>query len=178
MFITMFTKASHPSLSWALQIHSTLFQPISLRSILITFSHLRLGLPRSFFLSGFPTKPYRYLLSSPMRATCPADLILHNLICLTIWRWVQIMKLTIVQLSPFSRYFIPLRSKYSPHHPVLKHPILCSFLNTRNQVSKTCKTTGRIAVLCILTFTLLESRREDRRLWTEGQQPFPELFCS
>jgi hypothetical protein len=27
-----------------------------------------------------------------------------------------------VQLSPFSRYFISLRSKYSPQHPVLKHP--------------------------------------------------------
>jgi hypothetical protein len=29
------------------------------------------------------------------------------------------MKLPIVQLSPFSRYFIPLRSKYSLQHPVL-----------------------------------------------------------
>jgi hypothetical protein len=38
-----------------------------------------------------------------------------------IWRWVQIMKLPIVQLS-FSRYSIPLRSKYSPQHPVLKQP--------------------------------------------------------
>jgi hypothetical protein len=28
-----------------------------------------------------------------------------------------------VQLSPFSRYFIPLRSRYSPQHPVLKHPL-------------------------------------------------------
>jgi hypothetical protein len=28
------------------------------------------------------------------------------------------MKLPIVQLSPVSRYFIPLRSKYSPQHPV------------------------------------------------------------
>jgi hypothetical protein len=27
-----------------------------------------------------------------------------------------------VQLSPFSRYFIPLRSKYPPQHPVLQHP--------------------------------------------------------
>jgi hypothetical protein len=27
-----------------------------------------------------------------------------------------------VQLPPFSRYFIPLRSKYSPQHPVPKHP--------------------------------------------------------
>jgi hypothetical protein len=33
-----------------------------------------------------------------------------------IWGWVQIMKLPTVQLSPFSRYFIPLRSKYSPQH--------------------------------------------------------------
>jgi hypothetical protein len=31
------------------------------------------------------------------------------------------MKLHTVQLSPFSHYFFPLRSKYS-QHPVLKHP--------------------------------------------------------
>jgi hypothetical protein len=27
-----------------------------------------------------------------------------------------------VQLPPLSCYFIPLRSKYSSQHPVLKHP--------------------------------------------------------
>jgi hypothetical protein len=27
-----------------------------------------------------------------------------------------------VQLSAFSRYFIPLRSEYFLQHPVLKHP--------------------------------------------------------
>jgi hypothetical protein len=27
-----------------------------------------------------------------------------------------------VQFSPASYYFIPLVSKYSPQHPVLKHP--------------------------------------------------------
>jgi hypothetical protein len=32
------------------------------------------------------------------------------------------MKLPTVQLSALSRYFIPHRSKYSPQHPVLKHP--------------------------------------------------------
>jgi hypothetical protein len=30
-------------------------------------------------------------------------------------------------------------------------------------------------VLYILTFTFLHSRREDRRLWTERQQVFPEF---
>jgi hypothetical protein len=29
-------------------------------------------------------------------------------------------------------------------------------------------------ILYILTFNFLDSRREDRRLWTEWQQEFPE----
>jgi len=40
----------------------------------------------------------------------------HN-IC---WR-VQIMKLLIIQFCPISCYSLPLRSKYSPQLPVLKH---------------------------------------------------------
>jgi len=31
------------------------------------------------------------------------------------------MKLLIKQSSPFSRHFLPLRSKYSPRYPVPKH---------------------------------------------------------
>jgi hypothetical protein len=38
------------------------------------------------------------------------------------WRTVQVMKLPIMQFSLTSYHFIPLRSKYSPQHPVLKHP--------------------------------------------------------
>jgi hypothetical protein len=56
-----------------------------------------------------------------MRATCYAHLTLLDLIIL-IMRRVQIMKLLIMQISPTARHFIPLRSKYSPQHPVLKHP--------------------------------------------------------
>jgi hypothetical protein len=37
-------------------------------------------------------------------------------------RSVQAMKLLIMQFSPTSYHFISLRSKYSPQHPVLKHP--------------------------------------------------------
>jgi hypothetical protein len=44
---------------------------------------------------------------------------------------------------------------------------LCSYLNVRDQVSHPYKTTGRIMVLQMLTFTFLDSRRADRRLWTE-----------
>jgi hypothetical protein len=38
------------------------------------------------------------------------------------WRTIQVMKLLIMQFSPTSFYFTPLRSKYSPQHPVLKYP--------------------------------------------------------
>jgi hypothetical protein len=37
-------------------------------------------------------------------------------------RRVQIMKLLVTQFSPPSCHLIPLRSKYPPQHPVLKHP--------------------------------------------------------
>jgi hypothetical protein len=38
------------------------------------------------------------------------------------WRRLQIMKLLVMQFPPTSRHSIPLWSKYSPQHPVLKHP--------------------------------------------------------
>jgi hypothetical protein len=37
------------------------------------------------------------------------------------------MKFLIVQLPPFSRHLIPLRSKYSSQNPVLKHPQSMSY---------------------------------------------------
>jgi hypothetical protein len=59
-------------------------QPFSLRSILIPSSHLRLGLSCGVFPSGFPTITLYTFLPSPTRATCPAHLILLDLICLII----------------------------------------------------------------------------------------------
>jgi hypothetical protein len=56
-----------------------------------------------------------------MRAICPAHLIILGLTFqLHIWRRVQVTKILITQFSPVSYYFILLRSRYSPQHPVLK----------------------------------------------------------
>ena len=63
---------SVPNLSQLDQVHTP--HPTSLRSNLILYSHLRLGLPSGLFPSGFPTKIQYAPLPSTMRATCSTHL--------------------------------------------------------------------------------------------------------
>ena len=66
-FITVLTSARHLSLSWANSIQSPQALPTSWRSILISSSHLRLGLPLGLFPSGFPTRTLCTPLPCPLR---------------------------------------------------------------------------------------------------------------
>ena len=68
---TVFKSARHLSLSWANSIQSQP-PPTSQTSILILSSRL----PNGLFPSGFPTRTLCTPLPSPIRATCPAHLIL------------------------------------------------------------------------------------------------------
>jgi hypothetical protein len=83
-FITALTSVRHMSLSWTSPIQSIYPHPTSWRSVLILSTHLRLGLPSGLFPSGFYTKTLYTPLSSPIRATCPAHLILLDFITHTI----------------------------------------------------------------------------------------------
>ena len=83
-FITALTSVRHLSLSCASPIQSIYPHPTFWRSVLILSTQLRLCLPSGLFSSGFPTKTLYTPLSSPIRATCPAQLILLHFIARTI----------------------------------------------------------------------------------------------
>ena len=46
-------------------------------------------------------------------------------------------------------------------------PSLCSSLNVRDHISRPYKKNRKTAVLCILNFTILDSKLEDRKFCTE-----------
>jgi hypothetical protein len=105
--------SQEPSTGSCLEPHqSNSYHSISLTSILILSIHLRLGLPSGLFPTGFTT----YILFSPHSCymSCPSYLHWLDGSNYT-WRSVQVKKLLIMQFSPTSCHFIPLRSEYSQH---------------------------------------------------------------
>jgi hypothetical protein len=89
-------------------------------------------------------------------------------------RTVQIMKLLNMRFSPTS-----CQSLFGPNIllSILFSNTLSigSSLNVRDKVSHPYRTSGKIIILYIVIFTSFDSRREDKRLWTEWQKALPEF---
>jgi hypothetical protein len=64
-FVAVFTRDLHWSLSWASSIQYIPSHTISLRTVLILFTDIRLGLPSGLFPSGFPANILYASLFSP-----------------------------------------------------------------------------------------------------------------
>ena len=151
-FITALTSVCHLSLSWASPIQSVYAHPTSWRSILILSPHLRLGFPSSLFPSGFPTKTLYTPLSSPIRAMCPAYLILLDFITHTIlgeeYRSFGSLLCSVLDFPVTSSLLGPniLNTTFSNTLSFL------SSLNVSDQVSHPYKTTGNIRKYSYIKF--------------------------
>ena len=146
----------HTPTSHILEIHPNIIRPSTPRS------------PQWSLFLRFPHQDPTHPLSSPIRATCPDNLILLDFITRTI-------------LCEVYRSFSS--SLCDPHHSPITSSLLIpniilntifsntiSFLpslNVSDQVLHPYKTTGKIIVLYILIFNLLDSKLEDKRICTE-----------
>ena len=135
----------HPSSPWPPP-------PITLLECPFLYPHLRLGLPSGFFPSDLATKILYVHLLSPIRATCPVQLICHYLITRIKFREQyrslsssfcsflhSPVTLSLLGSNIFSTLFSDTLS-------------LCSSLKVSDQVSHPYKTTDNIILLCILIF--------------------------
>jgi hypothetical protein len=77
-FLSIYGTRRFITAFWARPIQSTPLHPISPRSIIILHTDLHLVLPSGFFYSGFPTNNLYAFLFSPIKATCPAYLIVFD----------------------------------------------------------------------------------------------------
>jgi hypothetical protein len=119
-FITVFTRISHWSLYWLRWIHSVPPHLISLRSILMFFSSLRLDIPTvlSLWLSHqkaciHSSSPHTYYMPCPSLSPWLDE---SNYV----WRRAKFMKPSIMMVSPTSYYLSLCRPKYSLQHALLK----------------------------------------------------------
>jgi hypothetical protein len=77
-----------------------------------------------------------------------------------------------MQFSPTSYHFIPLQSKYSSQHPVLKHPQSTLLPQCQRPIFTPIQNHRQNYISVYSNFYVLD-RRQDKRFWTEWYQASP-----
>ena len=72
-------------------------------------------------------------------------------------------------------YFIPLRPKYLPQHPILKHPQAMFVPQFERPSFTSIQKIDKIIVLYVLIRIFMDNRLEDKRFSTKWQQAFPDF---
>jgi hypothetical protein len=142
------TSATHLSLSWAKLIQSIPSHPTSRRYILMLSSYLGLGLPSGVLSFSFPTRTLYTPLLYSILVTCPAHLIILDMITWTIlddeYRSLSYSICSFLHF-PVSSFLLGPNILLST---VFSNTLsLHSSLNMSDQVSHPYKTTGKIIVL-------------------------------
>jgi len=146
----------HILTSHLLEIHPNIIHPSTPRS------------PQWFLSLRLPHQDPIHPLSSPIRATCPAYLIILDFITRTILG----EEYKSLSSSLCNLLHSPVTSSLLGQNILLNTMFsnTLSFLSSRNvnvQFSHPYKTTGKIIVLYILIFKFLDSNLEEKRFCTE-----------